>query len=76
MPLCGTKSVCLCVISPLYLNDLEMHLLLNSVLFNKKAAMPRVAIRRKCIGGGYVGEVCAEVLIIIFNIPHRKCADS
>ena len=53
-----------------------MHLLLNSVLFNKKAAMPRVAIRRKCIGGGYVGEVCAEVLIIIFNIPHRKCADS
>lgn len=53
-----------------------MHLLLNSVLFNKKAARPRVAIRRKGIGGGYVGEVCRKVLIIIFNIPRRKCADS
>lgn len=52
MPLCCIKSVCLCVISPLYLNDLEMHLLLNSVLFNKKAAMPRVAIRKSALGAG------------------------
>lgn len=75
--MCDTKDcvcVCVCDFDPcLYLSDLEMHLLLNSVLFNKKAVMPRVLIRRKCVGGGFVGEVCGEVLIIISHIPNWKC---
>lgn len=64
------RSVCVCVIliCAIYLSDLEMHLLLHSVLFNSKAVMPRVAIRMTHVG--YVEEVCGEVLIII---PERKC---
>ena len=78
--MCDTKDcVCMCVCNfdpCLYLSDLEMYLLLNSVLFNKKAVMQRVPIRRKCDWGRHAGEVYGEVLINISHIPHRKCAYS
>lgn len=53
---CDTKCVCLCYADLCFsLSDLEMHLLLHSVSFNKEACQ-----RLPLSGSAYVEEVCAE----------------